>query len=301
MTDTPDLLDLPAFTTITTSYDIDSDVVETAVRNAVTATDPVEVGEHGLAFLVPEGYTLTRLDRRELSDPTVPHHRAGHFKFVGVESIAHYVNRYKTDDSLGYIRDLNGAGTSVLCTDVPIADYILDDHPTTTTAFRDHKATLVLRPTAAARRWGAALAAATLGQDQLLDLVVDGIAEIATPDGATLRDLVADLHAIRTTSARSVIRTGGQATVETADNVTLHGGTGNQVTIPEKITVTFQPYAGIDTHIVLDIAIKPKIGTDEKVKFTLDAPGLDEQIATTLTTVRAALDEWTEITPLWIP
>ena len=156
-----------------------------------------------------------------------------------------YVNRYKTDATLGYVRDLNGRGATALTSDVEIANYVLDDHPAddAATGFREHIATLVLRPTAAARRWGSALAAKMIDQERLLDLVVDGIAEIAEPDGATLRDLVSDLHAIRTSSARSVLRTGGQATVEVADNVSLHSGTGTKVTIPEQITIVFTPYA----------------------------------------------------------
>ena len=283
------------------AYDIDSDVVATAVRHAIAATETELVGDYGRAFLIPEGYSLRIEDERTLSDPAVPHHRSGAFKFVGVASLAQYVNRYKTADTLGYLRDLNGQGSASLTKDVAIAEFFLDDHPVDATAYRAHTATLVLRPTAAARRWGAALAGAALGQDELLDLVVDGIREIGRPDGATLRDLIADLHAIRTTSARSVIRTGGQATVETAGNVTLHGGTGNQVTIPETITVCFQPFAGVEHSIVLDLTVKPRITREEKVQFTLVAPQIDEQIADTLEVVHASLVEHTDITPMWVP
>jgi uncharacterized protein YfdQ (DUF2303 family) len=283
------------------SYDISSDVVDTAVRHAIAATETEPVGDYGRAFLIPEGYTLTLVDERDQSDPDAPHHRSGTFRFVGVLSIAQYVNRYKTDDTLCYLNDLNGTGIESLTRDTKIARVVIDDHPVDATAFREHIAELVLRPTAAARRWGPALAGHHLGQDELLDLVVDGIREIAKPDGATLRDLVADLHAIRTTSARSVIRTGGQATVETADNVTLHGGTGNQVTIPETITVIFEPFAGVPASIVLDITVKPRIGQDEKVRFLLTAPKIDEQIADVLAVVHSDLEEHTAITPMWVP
>ena len=86
-----------------------------------------------------------------------------------------------------------------------------------------------------------------------------------------------------------------------SDNVTLHGGTGNTVTVPEVITIVLQPYAGIDGTIVLPITIKPRITTAEKVQFRIEAPGLDDQISTTIATVRAQLDEYTEITPMWVP
>jgi hypothetical protein len=292
----------PTWTPAEVSYAITPDVVDTAVRNAVAATEPTAVGDYGTAFLVPEGFTLTRIDVRDSSDPLPPHHIAHYTALVGVESFAAYVNRYRTENTLGYLRDPIGLGPAALTSDQRIGHYVLDDHPTDgRTAFRDHIVTLVLRPTAAARRWGKALAADHVDQETLLDLVVDGIAEIATPDGAVLRDLVADLHAIRTTSARSVIRTGGQATVEVADNVTLHAGTGNQVTVPESMTVVFQPYAGVDSHITLPIKIKPRITRDERVHFLLDAPALDDQLAATIRQVRAELDELTEITPMWVP
>ncbi|CAB4136878.1 Protein of unkown function DUF2303 [uncultured Caudovirales phage] len=291
----------PTWATTTVSYDVDSDVLETAVLNAITATEAQPIGDYGRAVLVPAGYTLRELDERTWSDPQLPHHIEQNTCFVGVESLAAYVNRYRTENTLGYLRDPIGLGPAALTADQRIGHYVLDDHPVNSTAFRTHQATLVLRPTAAARRWGKALAADHVDQETLLDLVVDGIAEIATPDGAVLRDLVADLHAIRTTSARSVLRTGGQATVEVADNVTLHAGTGNQVTVPEAMTVVFQPYAGVDSIITLTIKIKPRITRDERVHFLLDAPGLDDQLAATIRQVRAELDEYTEITPLWIP
>ena len=60
----------PGWTSV--AYDIDSDVVATAVRHAIAATETETVGDYGRAFLVPEGYSLRVEDERTLSDPTVP-------------------------------------------------------------------------------------------------------------------------------------------------------------------------------------------------------------------------------------
>jgi hypothetical protein len=276
-------------------------LISTAVDHAVAATDPVQLGDHGLTYLVPAGFKLEQRDIRDLSDPILPHHRSGKFSFVSVDSIAQYVQRYQSEDTLGYITDCTGRGPASLTGDLQVARFVLDDHPVDGTAFREHTATLILRPTPAGRRWGAALAAGAVDQERLLDLVVDGIGEIAEPDGATLRDLIADLHAIRTTSARSVIRTGGQATVEVAENVTLHGGTGNTVTIPERITVMFLPFTGVPAEIAFDITVKPKVGRDERVSFVLDAPALDERITEVLDDVAGLLKDGTGIVPMWVP
>jgi len=273
-------------------------LVETAIDNGVLALDPQEVGDHTLVFPLPPGWTAAHVDVRLNED--LPRFRTGSFPLVGVRSLAAYVNRYKTDNTLGWLRDVNGVGPSALTADLQVADYVIDDLPTDSTSNREHHAVLVLRPTPQARRWGKVLAAGSVDQETLLDLVVDGIGEIADPDGATLRDLVADLHAVRNTSVRSVIRQGGGATVEVADNVALHAGTGNQVLVPDLIRVVFQPYASVPDQIVLDITVKPKVIND-KVTFALSAPGLDGALAKLVSSLAEALTESTGFEPLWKP
>lgn len=283
------------------TYQIDSDVVAEAVRNAVAAVDPAELGEHGVAFLVPDGWKLQIEDQRVYSPEQLPEYRDLTLSFVGVRSIAAYANRYASPDTLGYIVDVNGKGTAPLLGDLEAAFYVLDDIPAPegATARRKHRAKLILRPTAAARRWGAALGW-PLTQEQMLDLVVEGITEIAAPPGAELRDLISDLHAIRTTSAKSVIRTSGQLAVEVADNVTLHAGPGNRVEVPEKLTLVLAPFAGIGSTLQVDVLIKPKVA-GESVSFVLSAPTLDERIASIIGEIAGHLTEATGIEPLWVP
>ncbi len=280
------------------TYAVDKDVVEVAIRNGVVAQNGFEIGDNTVILPTPAGWTINQLDQRDFED--LPRFRDGTFEIVGVRSLAAYVNRYKTDDTLGWIHDVNGRGSAALVADLDLAEYVIDDLPTDSTSNRVHRATLVLRPTAQARRWGNALRSGTIDQETLLDLVVDGIAEIGEPDGATLRDLVADLHAVRNTSVRSVIRKGGGATVEVADNVALHAGTGNTVTVPETITVVLQPYASVSDVISFDIKIKPKV-REEKVWFILTAPGLDVALTKLVGTIAADLAEATGIEPLWVP
>lgn len=293
-------------TTITPAASLDTlegadQLVAAAIEAGIAAAEPQQVGEHGLAFLVPEGFTLNIQDERAFEDEPLPLYLQGDFKFAAVRSFAAYITRHADENTLGFINDLNGQGPAVLTKDVAIARYVLDDNPVGGTARRKHIAVLVLRPTTAARRWGAALCATSLSQEQLLDLVVEGIGEIAEPDGATLRDLISDLHAIRTTAARSVIRTGGQATVEVSDNVSLHAGTGNTVTIPEKIQVYIEAvFSGVTSPVKLDVTVKP-IVRDEKVSFVLSAPALDDEITRVVQELAGDLHEATSIDPLWVP
>lgn len=285
-------------------YNIDGDVVDTAIRNAVVAAGVQPVGQHGLAFLVPDGYKLEVRDARDLTDDVRPLRRRLELSFIGVRSLAGYVNTYKSDATRVYLRDLTGKGTKVLTDETAwVVSAVLDEHPADGTDHREHRAGLTLRPTTAGSRWGAALARDYLTQDDLLDLIADGIGEIAKPDGATLHDLIADLHAIRTSEAKSVRRTGGESTITVSENVGLHGGTtGDSVTIPDQITVVFDPFAGITTKpVVLTVTVKPKVTAQTAVVFGLEAPALDDEIARTLGEIAAQLTEATGIEPLWVP
>lgn len=276
----------------TSMLDIDANVIGQVSDLTLAATEPRRLGRHTSAHLVPAGFTLQLVDERQHGMPEpLPERRAGTFPFVGIASLGEYVGRYADGNTIGYVKDISEHGPVVLTRDTTVATYVLDDHPVEGTSLREHTATLVLRPTEAARRWGFALIKATLDQEQLLDLVVDGIGEIATPDGATLRDLVADLHAIRTTSVRQVIRTGGSATVEVADNVTLHGGHGNTIEIPEQIQIVLTPFTLIDCSVVVTVKIKPRIDRDGAITFALSTPDLAARIAEVLDDIQARLDE----------
>ncbi len=171
----------------------------------------------------------------------------------GSASLAAYTNRYRTEDTLAYITDVYGKGTTMLTTDQQVIDVtVLDDHPVNAPEVgrHAHHAALILRPTAAARRWGTAIASNAISQEQFLDLVVDGIAEIASPDeGLELRDLIQDLHAIRSTEVKSVIRTGGEGAIQLSENVKLHAGPGDAVQFPEQMTIVLAPFAGIGESI----------------------------------------------------
>lgn len=284
-------------------YSVDSDVIRTAVQHAVAAVEAQPIGQHGLGFVLPEGYRLELQDARQWTDKQLPTVREQTTAFVGVRSLTAYVTRYRTDDTLGYVRDLTGIGRKVLTTETPAAAfYVIDDMPAAAgTAHRAHKATLTLRPTAAAIRWGTAFDC-WLEQDDLLDLIADGIGEIADPDGASLHDLIADLHAIRATAVKSVRRTGGQATVEVAENVTLHSGSGSTITVPESITLVFTPFAAIATKpVVLKVSVKPRVTAGNEMTFRLEAPGLADAISATVGELAAQLTEGTGIEPLWIP
>lgn len=272
--------------------------VDEAIGHAVAALDPIEVGDHHLLVRVPTGYHNSLIDVRDSED--LPR-RVNHIQLlVGVDSLARYIGQHQLADTRAYITDMYGSGTKALTSDCRVVEVVIDDHHTGNQPdARTHRAVLVLRPTAAARRWGLALdGRSRLTQEQFLDLVVDGIGEIVTPDGARLRDLASDLHAIRTAEVQSVIRTGGQGSIQLAENVRLSAGTGDKVEFPERITIRFNPFAGIAHPITLEVQVRPSVLSNH-VAFSLHAAALEDELAAVLGEIAAEITERTGLTPFW--
>jgi hypothetical protein len=285
-------------------------LVEQAIANGIAATPAFEIGDHGAAFRKPNG-DVEVLDIRQWEDePRLPSFITATPKFVSVESLARYVARHQlSDQTVAYIADTYGKGIRLLTADNDVAWVTIDDHPTLDTSLelaeqlvgrRAHTAALVLRPTEPAKRWGAALSKDHVGQEAFLDLIVDGITEIAEPDGAVLRDLVSDLHAIRTSEVQSVVRTGGEGSIELKENVKLHAGAGTKVSFPETMQVTFVPFVGISKPVVLKVRIKPEV-VGNKVVFSLTCAQLEQQLATVMGDLAASIAEHTDLNPLWRP
>lgn len=280
------------------------ELVDRAVENGIAATAAEEIGDHGLIVRRPAGWTTDIIDVRQQEDH--PRERTGLFKFATVASLVEYVNRYGNDDTtVGYINDVTGRGPAVLTQDTMVTEYVLDDyHPDIDliVANRVHRAQLVLRPTTAARRWGRAFGQ-ILSQEQMVELVIDGVGEIAAPPAADLRDLISDLHAIRTTSAKSIINTTGGLAIELAENTSLHAGTGHLVTVPDEITLVLQPWTAVDQTITTSVKIRPTVN-DSRVGFRLAAPHLEDVLNLLLTGIWTALGDTTNrgtgIAPLWV-
>lgn len=273
--------------------------VDQAVANGIAAVDPMPVGDHGLLLTIPDGYKTELLDVRNAED--IPRRVSHCQNLVGIDSLGRYVAAHQSADTRAYLRDVYGSGRQMLVSDTPACTVVIDDHHADNVPdARAHSAVLVLRPTSAARRWGGVLDV-KITQEQFLELVVDGAAEIASPDAALLRDLVSDLHAIRTAEVSTVVRTGGQGSIQLAENVKLSAGTGDKVDFPEVITIVLSPFAGIGDVITLTVKVHPVATSENRVVFTLKAPGLDDQLAHVMSEIGTEIYNRTSLNPLWTP
>lgn len=274
-----------------------SSFVAQSIANAAAASStPRDLGDVGEAQLVPDGWHVEQIDRRQYE--LHPRERYGTFEFVDVVSFADYVNRYSTGDTLVYAVDVPDAANQLLTGGHIALVAVLDDYPIDSTSSRTHRAALRLRPTPAARRWGAVFDR-WVTQEQLLDLVVEGAAEIAQPDAADLRDLASNLHAIRSADVESVIRTGGEGTIKVAQNVQLRAGASRDVTFPEQLRVVLIPFHRAQERFVgLAVRVKAKV-TDKHVTFQLTAPTLGDQLIAVIEDVARMSAERTGLEPFW--
>lgn len=302
MTTTPDpQLPYAELSTIGDGY---SELLDRAADAMIAATEPTPLGDHSFVIVRPNDWVAEIIDERPHEDH--PRFRTGQFVFTNVESLTRYVNRFKSPDTLGYITDIAAGRQNVtgrqLTSDLLAARFVLDDyadlnvHPDRWIGNRVHQAALQLTPTVPARRWGHAFDR-QLDQQDFVDLIDDGISEIAAPAAGELRDLISDLHAIRTVSAKNLLRTGGGTQVEIAEKVTLHAGPGHIVQVPPTLTLIFAPWTALDTKIKVLVKIRPTV-TADRVTFTLTCPDLETELADLLGLVAITIAEHTGIEPL---
>ncbi|MEK9646088.1 MAG: DUF2303 family protein [Alphaproteobacteria bacterium] len=261
-------------------------IVAEAVANGIIAAEPVELGDHGLAMALPPGFNMQTFDVRQWEQR--PRQITHTVKLTSIESFATYFQAHADSGFTRLYAIDESARDLTLKADRKVAMAVFDDHGGAIederfprVGLRQHVAELVLRPTVPALRWADVLSVegVTLTQEGLLNLIDDGIGEIAEPDAAVLRDLVADLHAVRTTGVQSIRRTGGDAAVTLTENVALRAGVGSQLTVPEQLTVSLVPWT-IPTcgRIYARVKIRPAL-RDKAITFHLSSAEAPSAIA----------------------
>lgn len=267
-----------------TSYP--ENIVAEAVANGIIAAEPVELGDHGLAMALPPGFNMQTFDVRQWEQR--PRQITHTVKLTSIESFATYFQAHAVSGFTRLYAIDESARDLTLKADRKVAMAVFDDHGGAIederfprVGLRQHVAELVLRPTVPALRWADVLSVegVTLTQEGLLNLIDDGIGEIAEPDAAVLRDLVADLHAVRTTGVQSIRRTGGDAAVTLTENVALRAGVGSRLTVPEQLTVSLVPWT-IPTcgRIYARVKIRPAL-RDKAITFHLSSAEAPSAIA----------------------
>lgn len=286
-----------------TSYP--ENIVAEAVANGIIAAEPVELGDHGLAMALPPGFNMQTFDVRQWEQR--PRQITHTVKLTSIESFATYFQAHAVSGFTRLYAIDESARDLTLKADRKVAMAVFDDHGGAIederfprVGLRQHVAELVLRPTVPALRWADVLTVdgVSMTQDGLLELIDDGIGEIADPDAAVLRDLVADLHAVRTTGVQSVRRTGGDAAITLSENVALRAGAGNQLAVPEQLTVSLIPWTLPSCgRIYARVKIRPTL-REKSILFHLSSAEAPAMIADERGAIIASLESRLDVDAL---
>lgn len=293
MTDLPTTTENPALPVESALAGSDfSALVDAAVDAHHAALDPIEEGRF-LLLRHPVGWTITQVDRFDLAaiPPFIDIARS----VASVSSFVGYFENHKDETSTIWLHAAPGDDT--LGSSYLAATAVLDDdHRDHGPARRKHRMSLMLYPTDGAVRWSRAFNQ-RLSQPDLVDLAVDGIGEIASPPGATLRDLVRDLSVARSSAAKSVLASSGGYTVEFSENVALAAGPGNAISIPDNIRLVLRPWRNVDIAFAVDARLKPTVQNDGKVNFVITPIGLGDELANAIAKVGLLIAEGTGLVP----
>lgn len=178
-------------------------------------------------------WELATLDAESWAN--APRRKRGRIRVASTESLASYVNLHATTGTTLYA---NADGITV--------EAILDDHAGDGPHHRDHRVTLTLIRTPGCERWLDAHAK-YLEQEAFAQLIEDGLAEIARPDGATLLEVAQSIRATKSAAFRSDKRlTTGRVQFQWVEDVTATAGADGNLEIPEMVTLVFEPFYGAE-------------------------------------------------------
>ena len=281
--------------TIQTEEVVIDDLVADAIRHGISATEPTSIGDHGIVRLVPDGYHVHINDRREWSDDVAPSYQHVSATFSDLESFVEFFGRYRTDATIVFGAEPHVSTPTLLHASF---DYHADGDGVP--GRRDQHASLALTKTEAFARWVNAFDA-IMSQDTFLELIVDGIGEIADPPGADLQELVSDLHSMRKTNVQSVVTTSGASKVVLDENVNLHDGNGSEVVMPSAMRLVVTPYTTSLGPIELAVSIRPRINDSGKVTFRLRCPHLLETLREHVREIAGEFSGQTGAPVLWQP
>ena len=145
------------------------------------------------------------------------------------------------------LRDNEGAGNVAIYLDrnpdKPSVEAVLNGHGKDGAGWGDLRCRIVFRPTPQWAKWKA-IDGKLLGQTEFAEFVEDNIADIVTPSGAQMLEIVTAFQATRTTAFRRAVRlSSGQVQFENVENIEAKVGAG-QIAVPEELTLSLAPLQG---------------------------------------------------------
>lgn len=257
------------------TYDLDRPTAELVrdLTNAAKQPEHVETGEAEV-YALPAGYQL------HYTDPTTadaaqahPRRAKGTVRLHDLDSLIAYAQRHDAPESTTLWADLiSGTFGAVL------NDHGFDVEGGTAAVsdpgHGDWRATFVPIVTPEWERW-VNHDGRLLDQEDFAEMVEDGIGEIASPDGATLLEIVQTLQGHTAANWRSAHRLrDGRVQLGYVEEVTATAGEQGQLEIPSEFTLVLPPYYG-EQPVPMRARFRYRInGQKVRLGFKLDNPQL---------------------------
>lgn len=214
---------------------MDVDNMQAVIDAARKGQDPVTLaGENHFQIIYTAAHGIQTIDLQEHN--TAPARKKGAVMVFDAESL----NKILVDNAIP------GATTIYINPDAekPAVVAVINGNGSAGPGFGDFRACIGFRTTPQWAKWKH-IDGRMLPQTEFAEFVEDNLADIATPDGATMMEIVTYLQATRSVEFRSGVKlSNGAVQLTNNDSVDATVGAGN-IAVPDMFEIALSPVFGV--------------------------------------------------------
>lgn len=212
------------------------------VDNMQAVIDAARAGHELTKLAGDENYQIVYTPSHGVQTVSLEKHNAAPNRKTGAVTVfdAESLNRLLADNAIA------GATTIYVNPDAekPAIVAVFNGNGLAGPGFGDFRASIGFRPTPQWVKWKG-IDGKLLPQADFAEFIEDNLADIATPDGATMMEIVTYLQATRSVDFRSGVRLGSGATQLTNnESIEAHVGAGN-IAVPDMFEIALSPVFGV--------------------------------------------------------
>lgn len=210
-------------------------------RQAVGTGEPVTLnpgaGPGEIRAWVLHNTQNVHLEPLERFQP-LPYRQRGAARTTEPAAFVEYVRRLATDQTTIWVDQASW-------TSPPAVTAVLNDHNDEgLPGWRDHRVTLVLRPTPLWSHW-VGRDGKLIGQLEFAEHVEDGLTAVVVPAAADMLEIAQTFHAARQVEFSSATRvTNGEVQLRWHEETQAGAGRNRSLEIPERFTLMLEPWPG---------------------------------------------------------
>jgi uncharacterized protein YfdQ (DUF2303 family) len=212
------------------------------VDNMQAVIDAARKGQDLVTLAKSDSYQIIYTPTHGVQTVSLEKHNAAPARKTGTVTVfdAESLNRLLADNAI------DGATTIYVNPDAdkPAIVAVINGNGSTGPGFGDFRVSMGFRATPQWTKWKA-IDGKLLPQAEFAEFVEDNLADIATPDGATMMEIVTYLQATRTTDFRSGVKLGnGAVQLTNNEDVQASVGAGN-IAVPDMFEIALSPVFGV--------------------------------------------------------